>query len=243
MKKKLNETQRILQYTFFQGIPDNQYSPPDNYSTLQQIAEGAFSACKQFLADGSPTLMGSNEASNQKTSLFHSFEFTARWKKILMEDAIVKCYITARDFIADNCIGSSDGSINGSDSDGSNEGNSTDNKKDVGDSNYYSSMIHMPTAMRCAYDWSTEDQRIQGLEYLLERGEVKVDDSCTFQIHEIARYEDDIEKKINRDNSGFGKKLKSINDSLEGRCNQHLEILKCEPVPRTAEKRSCIVTL
>src|SRR5699024_7118490 len=90
-----------------------------------------------------------------------------------------------------------------------------------------------PTAMRCAYDWSTKDQRVQGLEYLLERGEVKVDDSCTFQIHEIARYEDDIEKKINRDNSGFGKKLKSINDSLEGRCNQHLEILKHEPVPRT----------
>lgn len=233
MKKKLNETQRILQYTFFQGISDNQYSPPDNYSTLQQIAEGAFSACKQFLADGSPTLMGSNEASNQKTSLFHSFEFTARWKKILMEDAIVKCYITARDFIADNCIGSSDGSINGSDSDGSNEGNSTDNKKDVGDSNYYSSMIHMPTAMRCAYDWSTEDQRIQGLEYLLERGDVKIDDNGTFQIHEITRYKPEIEKKINRDNSGFGKKLKSINDSLEGRCNQHLEILKHEPVPRT----------
>lgn len=233
MEKDLNETQMILQYALFQSIPNERYSPSDDFSTLHQIAEGAFSACQQFLAYGSPLLMGSNEESNQKTSLFHSFEFTTRWKNILMEDAIVKCYITARDFIADNCIGSSDGSINGSDSDGSNEGNSTDNKKDVGDSNYYSSMIHMPTAMRCAYDWSMEDQRIQGLEYLLERGKVKIDDNGTFQIHEITRYNPEIEKKINRDNSGFGKKLNSINDSLEGRCNQHLEILKCEPVPRT----------
>lgn len=89
MEKDLNETQMILQYALFRSIPNERYSSSDNFSTLHQIAEGAFSACQQFLADGSPLLMGSNEESNQKTSLFHSFEFTTRWKKLLMEDAIV----------------------------------------------------------------------------------------------------------------------------------------------------------
>lgn len=230
MEKDLNETQMILQYALFQSIPNERYSPSDDFSTLHQIAEGAFSACQQFLADGSPMLMGSNEESNQQASLFHPFEFATRWKKILMDDAIVKWYITARDFIADNCMGSSGGSSNGSDS---NDGNRADNKKDSRDGNNYSSMVHMPTAMRCAYDWSTEDQRVQGLEYLLELDEVKIDDNYTFQFSGIERYKPEIEKKINRDNSGFGKKLNAVNDSLEERCVRHLEILKCEPVPRT----------
>lgn len=218
MEKNLKESQLILQYALFQRIPQKSYSSSDDFSTLYSIADEAFSVCQKFLADGSPVLMGSNEESDPQSSLFHSFEFTARWKQIFMDDAVTKWYIAARDFISDNCIGGSDSEYY---------------QKGSKESNNGSSMVRMPTAMRCAYDWSTEDQRVQGLEYLLERGNVKISDNCTFQISKTEQYEDKINEKINRDNSWFGKKLKDINDSLGERCDRHLEILKYEPIPRT----------
>lgn len=218
MEKNLREAQKILQYALFQRVPEVHYSSQGNFTTLYLIADEAFSACQQFLADGNPVLMGSNEESDPQSSLFHSFEFTARWKQIFMDDAVTKWYIAARDFISDNCIGGSD---------------SEDYQKGSKEGNNDSSMVRMPTTMRCAYDWSTEDQRVQGLEYLLERGNVKISDNCTFQISKTEQYEDKINEKINRDNSWFGKKLKDIDDSLGERCDRHLEILKYEPIPRT----------
>lgn len=215
MEKNLKESQLILQYALFQRIPQKRYSSSEDFSTLYSIADEAFSVCQKFLADGSPVLMGSNEESNQQASLFHTFEFSSRWKQIFMDDAITRWYIATRDFISDNCNNNDSGSADG---------------------NNYSSTIRMPSAMRYAYDWTTEgnrNKRIQGLEYLLEYGKVKINDNCTFQINEIERYDNEIEKKINRDNSWFGKKLSTINNSLNDRCAQHLEILKCEPVPRT----------
>lgn len=130
MEKNLKESQLILQYALFQRIPQKSYSSSEDFSTLYSIADEAFSVCQKFLADGSPVLMGSNEESNQQASLFHTFEFTSRWKQIFMDDAITRWYIATRDFISDNCNNNDSGSADG---------------------NNYSSTIRMPSAMRYAY--------------------------------------------------------------------------------------------
>ncbi len=199
-ERRLDETERILRYVLSANIPEAVSTETEDAASnvIDQIAKGAFSVCKHFLSDGVPVFMGTNSFDPSRESLFYPFEFSARWGKILREDAVVKWYIAARDHIILN-----------KGSDANSRG-----------------MLKMPAAFKCAYDWTTPDHRIQGLEYLIENDEVTITKEGKFQLKSISRYDDSVKKMINRDNAAFRRGLQAVDNAFKNTCKNHTSIVQ-----------------
>lgn len=198
-ERKLLEAHRIIRYVLSANIPEAVFTEDEDVSSdaIDQIAKGAFSACEHFLSNGAPVFMGTNPFDPSRESLFHPFEFSSRWGKILRDDAVVKWYIVARDHIILN-----------------NESKDSQGK------------LRMPKALKYAYDWTTPDHRIQGLEYLIGNDEVTITKEGEFRPKEIRRYDDSTKKIINRDNTAFRKGLTAVDCAFGSTYKNHTNIIQ-----------------
>lgn len=102
---RLAEFNRVLKYTF--GIDISEKCAPSALPIAEEANE-AFKICKFFLNQGDPHFFGiANQVAESFDtlntdpiiSLFSSVDFDVRWKKILLDDAVVYVYSMLRDII------------------------------------------------------------------------------------------------------------------------------------------------